>query len=74
MLTTVEHHSWDGEVRVVDGEIRVAETVRLRRCDLTVEKTRLHCGGCGHHWHPRRPVGMPYDPKENGSGSRGGTP
>ena len=57
VLTTVEHHSWDGALRVMDDEIRVADSAHLRRCDVTVEKTRLHCGSCGHHWHPRRPIG-----------------
>jgi len=61
---TMEHHWWDEGLWVVAGEIRPVGTAHHGPGDILVEKTRLDCDTCGRNWRPRRPVGMPYDPKE----------
>jgi hypothetical protein len=68
----VESHLWDGGLYLVDGRIEPAGTAIHRAGDILPQRANIRCNGCGHNWHPRRPVGMPYEPGDTNTGSNAG--
>lgn len=63
----VESHLWADGLYLIDGEIQPAGEKWSRPAEILTERTCIRCEACGHSWHPRRRVGMPYEPPKEQS-------